>query len=67
MDIREPPTTDHDLLVRIWTILEGTNGSGLMTKFSCLEDDVVQITIALPDVWTRTQHEEFIEERREKK
>ena len=62
MDIREPPTTDHDLLVRIWTILEGTNGSGLITKFSCLEDDVAQIKIVLPNLWTRTQHEDFIED-----
>ena len=60
-------TTDHDLLVRIWTILEGTNGSGLITRFACLEQDVNDIKHVMPNLWTREQHDDSIKEMRESK
>lgn len=53
---REAPSTDHDLLLRIWTILEGTNGSGLITRFSCIEDDVKDIKRIIPTLWTKEEH-----------
>ena len=53
---RETPHTDHDLLVRIWTILEGTNGSGLITRFACVEKDVGEIKAVIPTLWTKEQH-----------
>ena len=55
---REAPSTDHDLLVRIWTILEGTNGSGLITRFGCVEKDVSEIKSLIPNLWTKDQHEQ---------
>ena len=53
---RETPHTDHDLLVRIWTILEGTNGSGLITRFACIETTVTEIKAVIPTLWTKEEH-----------
>jgi hypothetical protein len=66
-ELRETPNTDHDLLVRIWTILEGTNGSGLITRFSCLEADLIEVKKLLPSLWTREQHDMSIKELKNKK
>jgi hypothetical protein len=63
METREIPPTDLDLLVRIWTIIEGTNGSGLISRFACLEQDVTDIKQSLPGFWTRQQHDESINRR----
>ena len=63
--MQEVPSSDHDLLVRIWTILEGTNGSGLITRFGCMELDVATIKATLPNLWTREQHNESIKEYQE--
>ena len=57
---REVPSTDHDLLLRIWTVIEGTNGSGLITRFACLEKDVDEIKQAMPGLWTRREHDAAI-------
>ena len=67
MDVREAPSTDHDLLVRIWTILEGTNGSGLITRFGCVEKDVTDIKAMIPNFWTKDQHDKSIEAHEVKK
>lgn len=61
MDVREVPSTDHDIMVRIWTILEGTNGSGLITRFGCLEKDVVDIKSIIPNLWTKDQHAQSLD------
>ena len=67
MDYREAPSTDHDLLVRIWTILEGTNGSGLITRFACVEKDMADIKVLIPSLWTKDEHDQSINEYEEKK
>ena len=61
MDVREVPSTDHDIMVRIWTILEGTNGSGLITRFGCLEKDVADIKSTIPNLWTKDQHAQSLD------
>jgi len=64
---RETPSTDHDLLVRIWTILEGTNGSGLITRFACVEKDVGEIKSLIPSLWTKDQHTQSLNQYETKK
>lgn len=66
-ELREAPSTDHDLLVRIWTILEGTNGSGLITRFACIEEDMAKIKMTIPMLWTKAQHDESIEKHGERR
>lgn len=60
---RRQPDNDHDLLVRIWTVLEGTNGDGLVTKFEEFSketaNEFTSIKAQIPFFWTREQHEEF--------
>jgi hypothetical protein len=62
--MKEMPQTDHDLLVRIWAVLEGTNGSGLIAKVDSVVEEVASIKLAMPGLWTREDHNSFLKEER---
>ncbi len=40
---KEVPKTDHDAIIQMWTVLIGVNGSGLVKKFECVEQDMEEI------------------------
>ena len=41
--LRPTPTDDHDAIIQLWTVMIGTNGEGLITRFETLEEDVREI------------------------
>ena len=61
---REQPKTDHDLLVSLWTLLIGTNGNGLLSRFDIFAAETRTRLSALeskiPGFWTRADHEEYL-------
>ena len=70
MSERAVPSNDHDLLVRIWTILEGTNGDGLIIKFDDFCKDtsknIIEIRAQIPYFWTKEEHDTFAKEHEKK-
>jgi hypothetical protein len=57
---REIPTSDHDLLISLWTFLVGVNGGGLISKFDAFaqktDDRLDTLEKKMPEVWTREDH-----------
>jgi hypothetical protein len=55
--------SDHDILVRLETVIIGTNGGGLLKRFekmeTALEEFKSEFKEALAGLWTRAEHEKY--------
>ena len=58
--------SDHDILVRLETVIIGTNGGGLLARFEKMERDFSEFKLdfknSLSQLWTKKDHDNYCEE-----
>jgi hypothetical protein len=61
---RIQPETDHDLLVSLWTLLIGSNGNGLLSRFDSFATETRARLLSLESKaigsWTKVDHDAYV-------